>query len=460
MDKMFLSDFLKISDMKTTAFLLVLVCSFWLLHVLYHKKQMDFAVLVLIATGMGLILGAAIQIVAGFPKEPSEIRFVNETTTWYALFGNGYLNLIRMIVIPLVMISILQVIINMQHGKTMGKLVKKTVAVTMTMTAIASIVGIAIGVLLRVGKGARIVTEGKAEAKEIIPIADTLRDLIPGNLIEAMVNNNIIGLVIFSAFLGMAIWWVNHENKEDAKPLYDFISTAHKAVVNLALLILDFMPWGVIALLANTIAQRGIASVLEAGKFVIALYLAVIAQFLIQMGSLVLCGISPYMYLKKAFATMLLAFTSRSSVGCLPMTIETLTKKMGVNEGTASFVAGFGTTAGMQGCAGVFPALLVVYVCHAVGTPVDFTMIIMITIVVTVGSLGIAGIPGTATMAASVSLSGMGMASRFSMISPLLAIDPIVDMPRTLLNVTGSMTNALIVDKAMGTLHMDAWENK
>ena len=221
----------------------------------------------------------------------------------------------------------------------------------------------------------------------------------------------------------------------------------------MALLILDYMPWAVMALLANTIAQRGLSSILEVGKFIIALYIAAAIQFVIQLILLIVNGLNPVVYMKKSFATMLMAFTSRSSVGCLPMTIETLTKKLGVDQGTASFVAGFGTTAGMQGCAGIFPALLIIYVCNVTGTPIDITMIVMTIFVVTIGSLGIAGIPGTATMAASVGLSGVGMGAQFAMVSPILAIDPIIDMPRTMLNVTGSLTNALVVDKLMGSLN-------
>ena len=274
-----------------------------------------------------------------------------------------------------------------------------------------------------------------------------------------MVNNNIIGLVIFSAILGLAIWWINYESKEAAKPLYDLINAAHKAMINMALLILDYMPWAVVCLLANTIATRGLSSILEVGKFIIALYLAVAIQFVVELVFLVIHGLNPVAYLKKAYPTMLMAFTSRSSVGCLPMTIETLTKKLGVEQGTASFVAGFGTTAGMQGCAGVFPALLIVYVCNLTGTPLDVTMIVMTIFVITIGSLGIAGIPGTATMAASVGLSGVGMAAQFGMISPILAIDPIIDMARTMLNVTGSLTNALMVDKQMGTLNEKAYND-
>ena len=196
-------------------------------------------------------------------------------------------------------------------------------------------------------------------------------------------------------------------------------------MMNMALLILDYMPWAVIALLANTIAQKGLASILDVGIFIIALYVALIVQFIIQILAVMLHGVNPIHYLKKSVALLILAFTSRS----------------------------------MQGCAGVFPAMLIVYVCHLTGTPLDITMLVMTVIVVTIGSLGIAGIPGTATMAASVSLSGVGMASSFSLIGPILAIDPLIDMMRTMVNVSGSVTNSIMIDKQLGTLDMTKYNS-
>ena len=239
-----------ISDIKTIVFLVILAALFYLIHVLYHKKHIDFAVVVMVGTGLGLVLGLVMQFVAGFPDAPMETAFIAETTTWYNLFGNGYIRLIQMIVVPLVMFSILQVVINMGQGKTMGRLVKRTLIVTMGMVAVSAITGIVIGLLLGVGKGGAIVTEGST-AKDITPIATTIRNLIPNNIVGAMVNSNIIGLVIFSAFLGLAIWWIKYESEEAAKPLYDFINAFHKAMINMALLILDYMPWAVMALLAT-----------------------------------------------------------------------------------------------------------------------------------------------------------------------------------------------------------------
>ena len=322
----------------------------------------------------------------------------------------------------------------------------------MSMVAIASIVGIAFGIFFNVGGDALTNVATEAKAKEVVSVATTLRGLIPGNLVDAIVKNNIIGMVIFGAFLGRAIWWIKADEPKVEEFMRKLVNGLHKALMNMALLILDYMPWAVIALLANTIAQKGLDSILSVVQFILVLYLAIIAQFIIQLIALSINGINPIVYMKKSLALLILAFTSRSSVGCLPITIETLTQKLGVNQATASFVAGFGTTAGMQGCAGIFPSLLIVYVCHLTGTVMDFSMIVMTIIVVTLGSLGIAGIPGTATMAASVGLSGVGMASSFSLIGPILAIDPLIDMARTMLNVSGSVTNALIIDKSLGNL--------
>ena len=182
-----------------------------------------------------------------------------------------------------------------------------------------------------------------------------------------MVKNNVIGMVIFGAVFGRAIWWIKADKPDMEAFLHKLIDGLHKTMMNMALLILDYMPWAVIALLANTIAQKGLASILDVGIFIIALYVALIVQFIIQILAVMLHGVNPIHYLKKSVALLILAFTSRSSAGCLPVTIETLVTRLGVNQGTASFVAGFGTTAGMQGCAGVFPAMLIVYVCHLTG---------------------------------------------------------------------------------------------
>ena len=453
MNSVFFTDFLMLSDLRTLLCIVLLVGLFAVMHRL-QKKKVNFSKRMIIGTVLGLVLGLVIQFISGFSNDPMQITFVAETTKWYGLMGNGFIDLIRMLVIPLVMVSIIHVIINMKEGANIGKLTKNAMIVTMTMVIIAVLVGLGVGMAFGVGKGMAVVG-GSAEIKEVTNVVDTLRGLLPANPVKAMVDVNIIALVIMAVFFGMGAKRMSKKYFDIVKPFFDLINALQKIIMSVAMTIIKYMPYAVIALLANTIAQRGLASILEVGIFIVALYVAVAIMFVIQLIALAIFGVNPVIYMKKALPVMILAFTSRSSVGALPLTIETLTDKLGVNDGTASFVAGFGTTAGMQGCAGVFPALLLIFVANVNGMPIDITFIAMSVIVVALGSLGIAGIPGTATMAASVALSGVGLASSFPVVSPILAIDPIVDMGRTLINVTGSMVNAVIVDRTLGQMDME-----
>ncbi|WP_300619518.1 cation:dicarboxylase symporter family transporter [uncultured Fusobacterium sp.] len=461
MNSVFFKQFLMISDIKTIIFLIALVAIIMVINRL-PKEKFNFSAKVMTATFIGLILGLVIQVVAGFPHDPMKLTFVRETTLWYSLLGGGFISLIRMLVIPLVMVSIIHVIINMKEDANLGSLVKRTLTISLAMVAISVAVGLVFGILFKVGKfdeATSVITEGGRQIREVKNIVDTLKALIPSNPVEAMVNLNIVGLVIFSSIVGVAAKRMSKKYMAIVKPFFDLINAFQKIIVSMAMSIIKWMPAAVVPLLANTIAQKGVHAIAEVGKFILVLYLAVAVMFVVQMIAVAVFGMNPFTYVKKCTSLLLLAFTSRSSVGCLPVTISTLTNKLGVTESTASFVGSFGTTAGMQGCAGIFPALTIVFVTHMSGHSIDMTMFAMAIIVVAISSLGIAGIPGTATMAASVGLSGTGLAALFPLINPILAIDPIIDMPRTMLNVIGSVTNALMVDKSLGLINMDTYND-
>lgn len=444
----FLQNFLLISSWQTWIllglFLFLLSCVY-----LFEKRGVGFGALILIAMVLGLSLGLLLQFLSSFSNQPTDIVFIRETTTWLGLFGNGYMALIRMLVVPLVIISILHVFINMEQTVQVGKLLRLAVGVTMTMVAISAVVGLTVGLLFQVGSGSEVIAQ-TAKIKDISSLPSTLLKLIPANPVQAMIDANIIALVIFAGFIAIGVNYAAKVNKEVVQPFISLVNALHALLIQVTLFVITLMPYAIIPLLANTIALRGLESIKEVGVFILALYVAIGIMFLLQLILLLLIRINPLTYIQKSSHVLALAFTSRSSMGTLPATVEALTEKMGVHPSTANFVAGFGTTAGMQGCAGVFPALLIVYVCNVAHIPIDITMIIMSIIVITLGSLGIAGIPGTATMAASVSLSGTGLGAFYPKIGPILAIDPLIDMGRTFLNVSGSMVNAIVVDHLLG----------
>ena len=452
----FLSQFLMITDLKTVIFIAVLIGTFFIVKQ-FEKKKVKFSTRTIYATIIGLILGVIIQLVAGLPENPAEVTWLQEVTKWYGLFGSGFMDLLKMLVVPMVFVSILRVIINMGEGDDLGKLTFKSLGMLLMTTALAAIVGIVVGNVMKLGVGTDVVATADTELREITPLVDTLRGLLPSNPVASMADGNIVAIIIFATFLGLAVKRLSKKYLDIIKPFIDLVEAFYKIIVSVAMTVIKFMPYAVVALLANTITARGLASMISVVQFIVALYISVAIMFVIHLIIIALNGLNPITYIKNAAEPLLLAFTSRSSLGTLPVTIEALTDKQGVEEGVASFTASLGANMGMNGCAGIDPALMAVTIANMAGVEMNASFYAMLLVVITISSLGIAGLPGTATMAVSVVLSGVGIGSYFPLAGGILAIDPILDMGRTMLNVNGSTTTAVIVGKSLKKLDKEVF---
>ena len=446
MSNTFLSEFMMISNINTVLFIGVLIGLFFIVNKI--KKHLNFTKLMLASMGMGILLGFIIQYIAKFPKEPSEIIWLKEVTKWYGLFGYGFMHLLKMLVVPLVLISIIRVIMNMNSDENLGKLTYKTILMLLGTTAIAASIGLIVGNLFKLGVGIQVL-EADKEIREITSVIDTLRGLLPSNIVSSMAEGNIVAVVIFAAFIGNAIKRLNKKYRDLIKPFVDLVEASYKIIVSISITIIKMMPYAVIALMANTIAENGLESMFGVLNFIIALYVSVIIMFIVHLMIISFNGLNPITYIKNVSKALILAFTSRSSLGTLPVTIESLTDNAGVESGTASFVGSLGANMGLNGCAGIYPALMIVTIANMAGVTMDFSFYAMSLIVITISSLGIAGLPGTATMAVSVVLSGLGLGSYFQLAGGILAIDPILDMGRTMLNVNGTMTSAITVASSL-----------
>lgn len=453
MESTFLSEFLFITNIKTISFIAILVAIFVLVRKM-EKKKVKFSTRMISAMGIGLVLGLFIQLVAGFPKDPSSIRWIEEVSKWYGLIGNGFMDLLKMLVVPLIFVSIIRVIINMKDGVNLGKLTLKSLTVLLGTTTLAAIVGLVVGNLFNLGAGEVLITSN-TDIREITSIVDTLRGLLPSNPVKAMAEGNIVAVVIFAAFIGTSMKRLNKKYSDVIKPVWDLVEASYKIITSVAMTVIKFMPYAVVALLANTIAARGVGAILGVVDFIIALYVSVAIMFIIHLIIIALNGLNPFKYVKNVMEPLILAFTSRSSLGTLPVTIETLTEKAGVDNGVASFVGSLGSNAGMNGCAAIYPALMAVTVANMSGTPMDFSFYGMLLVIIVISSLGIAGLPGTATMAVSVVISGMGMGAAFPLVGGIIAIDPILDMGRTMLNVNGTMVTAVTVANSFGDINKE-----
>lgn len=446
----FFSEFLMISNIKTILFIAILIGIFFVVRQ-FEKRKIHFSTRTIYATILGLILGAVIQLVAGFPENPSEVTWLREVSKWYELFGSGFMDLLKMLVVPMIFISIVKVIINLGDGKEIGTLTVRTILMLMGTTTLAAIIGIIVGNLMKLGVGAEQLI-GEAQIKEITPLVDTLRGLLPSNPIKAMAEGNIVAVIIFATFLGLAVKRLNKKYGDIIKPFIDFVEAFHKIIVSVAMTVIKFMPYAVVAMLANTLTARGISSMISVVKFIAAIYIAIAIMFIVHLIIIALNGLSPIKYIKNASEALILAFTSRSSLGTLPVTIETLTNNQGVDSTVANFSGSLGANMGMNGCAGIYPALMAVTIANMAGVKMDFNFYVMLLVVIAISSLGIAGLPGTATMAVSVVLSGVGMGGYFPLAGGILAIDPILDMGRTMLNVNGTCVTAITVANSVGKI--------
>lgn len=454
----FFTQFLKASNFYTIGAILLMVAGLLTMRHL-TKKKVSFSNRMLI----GLVIGLSIGILVDLIGADNAIFVDNarkEISVWYSLVGSGFIRLVQLLAVPVVLLSIIKVITDVD-GNRIKTLTSKTFFVLLATTAISAIVGILVVKVFNL-QGTSFTTDlSQGQLDRFSGIAaqsfpEFFLNLIPNNIVASMSSNGqVVSVVIVGALFASAIRFLNVKKPEGIKPFTDFLDSARLAVNSVLINVIKFMPYGVIALVANTIIANGLRAIAEMGGFIIALYVAVIVMLFVYVIILLFVGVNPVTFYKKSFTTMVFAFSSRSSVGTLPYTLKTLEEDLGVSGQTANFVATLGTSIGMNGCAGIFPAMLATLVASAVGVEMNMAFYLMIVVVVTIGSIGIAGVPGTATVAATVTLNGLGLGEAIPHVGAVFGIDPIIDMGRTMLNVTGAMVAAIVVDKWDNTFNQE-----
>ena len=285
-------------------------------------------------------------------------------------------------------------------------------------------------------------------------LEDTLLAIIPSNPFYAMTGqgaNATLSVVLIACLLGIGVIGVRTYEPEPAERFTRWINAVNLLVVEIVMMIIMLTPYGIFSLMASTVAGGDFSGILKLMKFVIASYSAIFVMFAVHAIILAALGLNPWTYCRKALTTLTFAFTSRTSAGTLPLTIRTLTEKMGVSGGVADLAASLGVSIGQNGCAAIYPAMLVVMVAPAAGRAVTPGFFLVMVLTVTVVSIGIAGVGGGATFAGIMVLSALGLPVGIAGL--LIAIEPLIDMGRTALNVSDGMIAAL--GTARMTNHID-----
>ena len=459
MNLAFFQNFIMISTPQTVFVLLTLFVIFYLLKKMRDFKY-NFSFRMFIALIVGLGFGFVLQFFADFPDKENAVLWFKEAKHYFSFFSSVFVAFIKMLVIPLVSVCIIKVIIEIDKNIKLSSLLSISLFWILFSTAIAAIIGLALAYMFDLGSNFND-NAGARELREIQSFSSIILNLIPSNLITAYSKENIIAIVIFSFLIGLCAKQISKQAEYEKAfvSFENFINISHGIMMNMTKIVIKFMPYAVVCMMSNVILSNGFEAIKTAGLFIVLTYVAMFIMFGVHFLLLLSQGLNPIKYAKKAFSVWLFAFSSRSSLGTLPMTVSVLEKKLGVSPVVANFVASIGSTTGLNGCAGYFPAMAAVFVCFALGVEFDISFALMIVLVAVLGSLGIAGVPGSATMAASIMLAGLGFGDNFMMLSLILAIDPIIDMARTASNVSGATTSALCTAKNLKTLDKKVYDS-
>lgn len=430
-----------------------------------QKKHLSFSKRVFSALGIGIVFGFALQFIYGPASE-----VVTETIDWFNLVGGGYVKFLQMIVMPLVFISIVTAFTKLKLKNNIGKISTLILGILIGTTAISAAIGIATAVGFDLE--AVQITQGDAESARAEQIEakygeiegrtfpQQMLDLLPANPFLDFTGarpTSTISVVIFAAFVGIAYLGIRRKSPEQAELFAKMIDALYAVVMRIVTLILRLTPYGVLAIMTKAVATSDIDSILTLGKFVVASYVALIVMFLIHLLMLTIAGLNPVTYLKKAFPVLAFAFTARSSAGALPITIKTQ-KSLGVSEGIANFAGSFGLSIGQNGCAGIYPAMLAVMIAPTVGIdPLTPSFIFTVIAIVALSSFGVAGVGGGATFAAIIVLSALNLP--VGLAGLLISVEPLIDMGRTALNVSGSMTSGILTSRFIGEIDSEMYGN-
>jgi uncharacterized protein len=420
------------------------------------KPETSLAKQVFVALLLGVAFGFFLQLIHG-----GDISAIAPTLTWTDLPGDVYVALLRMIIMPLVLVTMIAAVVKLHQVAALGKIGGSVIGILVFTTMIAALVGILVTNIF--GLSAEGMTGGERENARAtvletrqqvvanLSLADVIVRFIPTNIFADLTgarDTSIIAVVIFGMLFGLAALLVSREKPEQADRIRDFTDTIQAVIMRLVKLVMSLTPYGILSLMTYVVAGSNGSDILNLIGFVIASYVALGIMFLVHGLLLSLTGNNPVEFFRKIWPVLTFAFATRSSAATIPLNIKTQVDELKVPPSIASLSASFGATIGQNGCAGIYPAMLAVMAAPTVGIdPLAPGFILSLIGIITISSFGVAGVGGGATFAALIVLPAMGLP--ITLVALLISIEPLIDMGRTALNVSGAMTSGVITSKVV-----------
>ena len=391
---------------------------------------------------IALILGIAVGAVLGPSAE------------YIKPIGSLFINLIKMLIVPLIFSSLVVGICSMDDIKKMGRIGAKSFGIYLLTTAIAITIGLVIGTVLQPGAGIDMQMPAEmAAAKEAPSFIQTLLNMVPKNPVEAMASGSVLQIIVFALMLGVAINLAGEKGKPVASVFESFAEIMYK----MTHIVMAFAPYGVFALMAWVAGKYGLDVLLPLGMVILGVYVGCIVHVLLTLtggGIMLLARLNPVRYWRGIIDAQAVAFTTTSSSGTLPVTMECAQTNLGVSRPISSFVLPLGATINMDGTA-LYQGVAALFVAQAFGIDLSTGQYVTIILTSTLASIGSAGVPGAGLIMLSLVLTSVGLP--LEGLAVIAGIDRILDMARTTVNVTGDLMVSVLIAKSEGELDVETY---
>ncbi|MBS0236054.1 MAG: dicarboxylate/amino acid:cation symporter [Proteobacteria bacterium] len=380
--------------------------------------------------------------------------YLGEEAAFLKYFGEVFINMIKMVVVPLIFFSILNGVTNLSDASTFSRIGSKALFAYACTTVFAVMIGLICANMFEPGIGLNIQLSAEPNQSPKQSLLEIAMNIIPKNPVEAMASGNTIQVVVFAFFTGLALILIGDRGRE----VKDFVVSATALVFKMIEMVIQLTPYGVFALMAWAVGVYGIDVMLSLGKFALVVIGALLLQYLV-FGILIMvfARLNPLPFYKKMLTTQTLAFATVSSKATLGTAISELRHKLGVSKQSASFILPLGASMNMDGAA-IYLGICSVFFAQVIGMELSWYQYGVIIFTSTIGSIGAAGFPGGSMVMMGMVLSSVGLP--LEGMSLILGVDRFLEMLRTVINITGDCTVTLIVDKLEGTLDVHQYYAK
>lgn len=405
---------------------------------------------------LGMILGIGVGIGINLTGLNSEGSLINLylVNGLFSVVGTMFVNALKMLVVPLVLFSLICGVCGIGDVKLLGKIGGKAFVLYMLTTAIAIASALGIAATLGIGKGMNAQSSAEFTGREAPPLSQVLIDIVPSNPVNAMAQGEMLSIIFFAILLGISMLLVGRKSK----PLINLFEMANEVMMKMVGIIMALAPYAVFCLLSKAMANLGLDLLAQLLGYVLVLigvllfHLFVTLQLILKIFS----GLSPFTFLRKIRNTQVFAFSTSSSNATIPVTLRTVTQRMGVDNSVAAFTVPFGATINMDGTA-IMQGVATVFIANIYNVDLGISGYLTVIMMSVLASIGTAGVPGVGLIMLSMVFTQVGLPVEG--IGLILGVDRLLDMVRTAVNVSGDAAVSTIVAKSEGKLDVDLFND-